>query len=408
MIKKLKVKFCILSVTALFVLLSVIVAGMNILNYNSVVDEADALLVLLSQNMGRFPEKGDRPDLMLPPDFSPETPYESRYFTVSYNEVDGSVSVDVSKIAAVDKEKAIEYAEKIVKSKKEKGFTEEYRYIVNRENGTVRISFIDCGRRLDAFEAFLWRSIIMSVLGLIVVSVVIFVLSEKIIKPIATAYEKQKRFVTDAGHEIKTPLTIISANADILEMEIGDNNESIRDIKVQTQRLRTLTEDLVSLSRMEEEGDIKKIHFPISEVVWETADSFLGLANAQNKRLTLNLQPMLTLVGDDKGIRRLVSALADNAIKYSPENSEIVISLSRVNKYICLSVLNETEVHINQQQLACIFDRFYRPDESRNSQIGGHGVGLSVAKAIVEANGGKIRANIPREKTFEIVAVFPQ
>lgn len=409
MIQRLKLKFILLSMTALFVLLTVIVAGMNIINYNSVIEEADSVLSVLSQNRGMFPEFEPnaigRPNDKLPPKLSPETPYESRYFSVSYNEMGDIVNVDVSKISAIDRENAVMFANKV---KDDKGFIGEYRYVVGNDMGGTRITFLDCGRKLEAFNKFLVSSITMSVIGYAVVFVIIFILSGKIIKPISEAYEKQKRFITDAGHEIKTPLTIINANADILEMEFDEPNESLIDIKEQTKRLKTLTEDLVMLSRMEEaEGGLPKIEFPISEVVTECSCSFKNLAVQENKEFILGIEPMLTLCGNDKEIRQLVSILLDNALKYSNNGGTVALTLARQNHSIMLSVYNTVDGEINPEQLKYVFDRFYRTDTSRNSETGGHGIGLSIAKAITTSHEGKIKATTNDGKSFIITATFP-
>ncbi len=408
MIQKLKLKFILLSMTALLVLLMVIVAGMNIMNYNSVIDEADTILSVLSQNRGIFPNFepniNSRPNDKIPLHWSPETPYESRYFSVFYNQMGNIVNVDVSKISAIDRDNAVTLASKVNSSK---GFVGEYRYIADEDMGGIRITFLDCGRKLEAFNQFLVSSIIMSVIGYVVVCVVIVILSGKIIKPIAESYEKQKQFITDAGHEIKTPLTIINANADILEMELNEPNESLIDIKEQAKRLKTLTEDLVMLSRMEEnDRQMPKIEFPISEVVTETVGSFKNLAVNEGKEFICNIEPMLTLNGNDKAIRQLVSILLDNALKYSNEGGTISLNLVRQNRSVILSVYNTINIDITSEQLKYVFDRFYRTDASRNSETGGHGIGLSIAKAIVISHDGKIKATTYDGKSFTIIATF--
>lgn len=220
MIRKLKFKFITLAMSALFALLAVIVTGMNVINYNSVVEESDAILLLLSDNKGMFPDimpdGGIVPGENRPPFFSPETPYESRYFSVLFGNSGEIIDINTSKIASIDDETAIEYAEMVIDKKQKKGFVSNYRYFVYSEFNNTRILFLDCGRKLDSFRSFLYTSIFMSLAGYAIVFIVITILSGKIINPIIESYEKQRRFITDAGHEIKTPLTIISANVDIL------------------------------------------------------------------------------------------------------------------------------------------------------------------------------------------------
>lgn len=407
MIRKLKRKFVLLSMTSLLVLLAVIVAGMNLLNYRSVVEEADAILSVLSQNKGMFPDADDRPDRKFPPRFSPETPYESRFFSVFYDGAGRAVNADVRKIASVSQEDAVSLADGVLEKDRLTGFAGSYRYMVDSAPGGTRVTFLDCGRRLDAFRQFLISSAFMSALGFGAVFTVILILSGRIIRPIAEAYKKQKRFITDAGHEIKTPLTIINANVDILELELGGENESLADIKGQTQRLKSLTEDLVMLSRMEEAEDkLLKIEFPVSDAVLEAAGEFRALAESENKEFICEIEPMLTLNGNDKSIRQLVSIFLDNALKYSPEGSKIKLTLAKQGRTIRLSVSNAANFDLDPAQLERVFDRFYRTDSSRNSETGGHGIGLSVAKAIVTAHGGKITAAVEDEKTFVVSALF--
>ncbi len=411
MIRKLKFKFVTLAMAALIILMVVVVAAMNIINYASVVEESDMILSVLSENRGNFPQGGGNGNNFgnrLPPNMSPEIPYESRHFTVVIDN-DGNVSnTDMSQIAAIDRTTAIEYAQKVLKKQNRKGFIGNYRYIVNNDFSDIRISFLDCGRRIDSFKAFLYTSSFVALAGLVVVFFAVFILSGKIIRPIAESYDKQKQFITDAGHEIKTPLTIINANVDILEMELGENNESLQDISQQTKRLRSLTEDLVMLARMEEsEQKMIKVGFPISDVVAETAAPFQHLAISEGKEFVLNIQPMLSFYGNDKSIAQLTSLLLDNALKYSPVDGTVALTLIKQNKNLYLSCFNTTEAEVKPEQLKHVFDRFYRTDASRNSETGGHGIGLSVAKAIVTAHGGKITAWTKDGHSFQITAEFP-
>lgn len=237
--------------------------------------------------------------------------------------------------------------------------------------------------------------------------ILLLLLSKRIVRPVAESYEKQKQFITDAGHELKTPLTIIGADADLAEMEWGEN-QWIQDIRRQTQRLTELTQDLIYLSRMEEEGlSLQSIDFPLSDVAEEMAHSFLPLAQNQGKRLEIAVQPMLSFRGDEKSIRQLCSILLDNALKYSPQEGELLFRLEKQGKNILLSVSNTTSQPIKKEELCHLFDRFYRTDPSHNSQTGGYGLGLSIARSIVTAHKGKIRAESPQESVLTIQVTLP-
>ena len=338
---------------------------------------------------------------------SPETPYESRFFTVLLNEKYEITDMNTDRITSVNNNKAIGFAKAALKKKSSNGFVGDFRYFLHKTNDGYRIIFLDCGRRLESFKSFLYTSIMMMVVGLFIAFIVIFISAGKIIKPIAESYYKQKRFITDAGHEIKTPLTIISANVELLQDELGEN-ESLADIKRQTNRLRSLTNDLVMLARMEEaEGTLQKIEFPISEVVSEAVIAFKNVAVNQGKEFVYNVEPMLTLNGNAKAIIQLVDILADNAIKYSPKTGKIVFNMSKNGRMIVIQVLNETNNQIDKYKINQVFERFYRMDTSRNSNLSGSGIGLSIAQAIVNAHGGKIQAWTKDGHSFRITASFP-
>ena len=337
-----------------------------------------------------------------------EMPYESRFFTVTVNDAGDVLSVDTGKIAAVDMADAVEYAQEALESAKERGFIDDDRWRkADTEDGALLL-FLDCGRNLDTFRSFLLTSIAVSALGLLAVFLLILAFSGRVVRPVAESYEKQKRFITDAGHEIKTPLAIIEADADVLEMELDGESEWLSDIRLQTRRLTDLTNDLVYLSRMEERADgAPFVDFPLSDVVDETAQSFHSRAMQKRQTFTGEIERNLTLHGDEKAIRQLVSILLDNAVKYTPEDGAIRLRLARQGKHAALSVWNTTATPIPRESLDKLFDRFYRTDPSRSSETGGHGIGLSIAKAVVGAHRGKITAETDDGQSLRITAQLP-
>lgn len=394
--------------SAFLLVLTIIIGGINIVNYGDVVDEADELLSILSENKGTFPIDPSGKNSHLPPRLSPETPYESRYFTVILNKNTGAViQTETGRIASVDTGEAIEYAKAALRGSQSTGFLDHYRYMIRQEDSRVQITFLDCGRKLDSFKGFLLTSIGISLMGYVIVFVLISFFSNRIIRPISESYEKQKRFITDAGHEIKTPLAIINADTDVLAMELGEN-EWLEDIQKQTQRLTSLTNDLVMLSKMEEsESSMQMMDFPFSEVVQDTLCSFQSMAQTQNKELRFHVEPLLSLYGNEKAITQLVNILLENALKYSPDSSVVSLTAIKQNRTIRLSVSNATIEPLPKDSIPLLFDRFYRIDPSRNSQTGGNGIGLSVAKAIVMTHKGKISASAVNDSLLEITAVLP-
>lgn len=406
MIRKLKVKFILLAMTALLLLLAVIVTGMNVINYNSIVMDADETLEYLSQNKGRFPEL-DKTGKKLPPHMTIETPYETRYFSVLLNKDGKAIQTDTSSITAIDPETAVDYAARAMETGKETAFCGDYRFVVYSEDISTRIIFLDCGRKLYSFQNFLISSICMACAGYIAFFAVILFFSGRILKPVTESYEKQKRFITDAGHELKTPLAIIKANAEVLEMEQGEN-EWLQGIQAQVQRLSSLTADLVYLSRMEEsDNSMPMIEFPFSDVVSETALSFQALAQTQHKEFLCTVPPMLSFVGNEKSIRQLVNILMDNALKYAPEEGVISLTVKKAGRYLCLTVYNTTREPVSKEAIRHLFERFYRADSSRSSETGGYGIGLSVAQAITAAHNGKISASTKDGASLEISVQLP-
>ena len=407
MIQKIRIRFISLAMAALFVLLAVIVTGMNVVNYNAIAEDADKKLELLSGNRGTFPEFGPGKKWPMPHNMTLETPHEVRYFSVLFSPDWEVIHTDTSRIRAIDEEAAIRYAHQAIATDRVSDYIDHYRFRISAEETALRISFLDCSREFSSFRSFLLISVCMSTVGYVAFFFVILFFSNRLLNPVVESYEKQKRFITDAGHEIKTPLAIISADVDVLEMEYGEN-EWLEGIQTQVKRLASLTNDLVYLSRMEEtEEKLQMIEFPFSDVVSETAQAFQGIAQATGKQFQCSVAPMLSLNGNEKSIRQLINILLDNAMKYSPEGGKVALSAERQGRYIHLSVWNITVVPVEKQNLSHIFERFYRLDSSRSTQTGGYGIGLSVAKAIVSAHNGKISAATQDGHSLQIYVQLP-
>lgn len=422
MIKKLRLKFIAVSLLSVFLVLLVIMGSINIMNYHGMVADCESVLAVLAENGGSFPKrqgfhggKQDKQDKQDKKDFSPfgdsafspEMAYESRYFTAKLDCQGNVLSVDTGMVAAVDSDEAAALAQAVWQKGRTRGFTGNYRYLRQDGDECDMLIFLDCRRNLSSFRSFLLYSVIGSAGGMLAFAGLVVLLSRNVMKPVQESYDKQKSFITDAGHEIKTPLTIIDADAAILEMECGEDNEWIADIRAQTKRLAALTKDLIYLSRMEEQQHpVQMIDFPLSDVIAETAQSFQSLAKVQEKTFDVDIQPMLSYCGDEKALTQLVSILLDNALKYSDSHGRIALSLHAKGKGVCLSVFNTSE-KVDTASLDRLFDRFYRADASRNSETGGYGIGLSIAKAVTEAHKGKITATSADGKSLTMTVTLP-
>ncbi|MBR4905695.1 MAG: HAMP domain-containing histidine kinase [Clostridia bacterium] len=416
MIRKLRWKFIAAAMLSLLLVLGTLITLINILNYRTLVTEADDMLVMLSEFDGSFPLWMNEPDQKDRFDdkgrgqrrvFDGERRYQSRYFIVVLSESGEVTETNLKSIVTVDEQTAVEMAETAAKKGRETGFSGDYRYLGVPENTGTRWIFLNREVELSTFRSFLWTSIGIALAGFVMVFVLLALLSSRIVRPIAQSYEKQKRFITDAGHELKTPITIIRADADVIAEDLPDS-EWLSDIRTQTDRLGTLTNELIYLSRMEEEGaKPQMMDFPLSDVVQDAAQPFSAIARTQNKALFVDVQPTLTLHGDENAIRKLVSILLDNAMKYSPEGGSIALSLKKSGRQIRLAVSN-TAQNVEKGSADRLFDRFYRADASRNSETGGFGLGLAIAKAVVEAHKGKIHAWSDDGKALTVEATFAE
>ena len=434
MIRKLRVRFIILSTASLLLLLGIIVISSSVLTYRELVENADRVLAMLAENgvhplpelppeQVRFPgtdaEKRDK-EFMGPfgrRPLSPESMYEARFFAVVLSAEGQVLRVDTQRLVMVDETEAGDYGEAAYRKKGARGFIGEFRYQkLTGENSDsdheMCVLFLDCGRNLFTFKHSLMINCLISFLGLVAVFIVIVVISGKIVRPVSESYEKQKQFISVAGHEIRTPVTIIDADAELLAMEIGDGNEWLQDICKQTKRMAVLTDNLLTLSRMDEHRQqYTMIDFPISDVVEETVLSFQALAHSWNRNIMTEIAPMLSFHGDEGSVRQLVGILLDNAIKYIREQADggcedILLKLGKKGRSLCLSVSNSSEP-VSEEQLKRFFERFYRTEQSRDSETGGYGLGLSIARSIVEAHRGKITASAPAAGTVRITVVLP-
>ena len=408
MIRKLRTRLVVACMLSLLLVITVILGVVLMSSYQGVVSDADRVLALLANNGGQFPVLKEDFDWETqgPRRQSKELGYEIRYFSVLMDQNREVVETDTDQIAAVDEATAIRYAEQVMEQDQSMGFLKDYRYLIASEGENTRVLFLDCGVSLVAFRGILFTSLWVAAVGLAAVLFLILLLSRRLVRPLILGYEKQKRFITDAGHEIKTPIAIIQADSEVLALEQGEN-EWIQDIQHQIRRLSTLTNDLIYLSRMEEDqGRGKFLPLTLSQVVTETAQSFQTMAKSQNKPFHLEIQPGLTMVGEEKALIQLVSVLLDNALKYAPEGGEIAVTLVRQGKYLRLTVEN-TAQNITKELLENLFDRFYRGDGSRNSSQGGYGIGLSIAKAVVQAHRGKISASAKGEDKLLITVLLP-
>lgn len=233
---------------------------------------------------------------------------------------------------------------------------------------------------------------------------IVVLLSFSVFKPVKEAFYKQKQFISNASHELKTPLTIISANAEVLKQN-GDN-PWVDNINSQTERLEFLVNDMLSLAKIDEgKTPLSSVEFNLSEVVINDVLPFDAVAFEKNKTLNLFVKPDITYKGDINSVKKIVNILIDNAVKHADSGGEINVYLKKENGKITLTVFN-TGSTVPEHSANKIFERFYRGEESRSRNSGGSGLGLAIAKSIADANKWKLTAQSKLNEYMSITVQF--
>ena len=398
MIYRLQKRFIVISTAAVLAVVALVFGVILALNISSMNRNMDLLADQVSEGGGRFPgsfEEKPRPDKFPLNDehsfdfITPETPFSTRHFTVLFDENGDVRQTFMESIFSIPEEKAIDYARDALSREKTRGWIYNYRYkVFSNETGSGVVLVDGSMSRSVLMQSITIAGIVLLVCAALVL-VLIFLLSKRAVKPIAESYEKQKQFVTDANHELKTPLTLIMANVEIAELELG-KNEWLDDIRSEGHRMTELVNQLVALSRMDEEGHKMNLtEVALSELVTDTFVEFEPLAKERGKGWSAWIDGDVTCIGDEALIRRLVGILMDNAVKYCDNGGEIHVTLRR-GRRVVLTVEN-TYAAVSEVELNRLFDRFYRADKARRF-TGGYGIGLSMAKAIVENHKGEITA----------------
>ncbi|MCR4991060.1 MAG: HAMP domain-containing histidine kinase [Lachnospiraceae bacterium] len=408
MLKKMRRRVILAAMLAFFAVITMIGVLVNLVNYGLVTSMADQTLsAILSfeEHSPKAPGPGEPPREPFRglPDM--ESNYMTRFFAVRFDENENAVFVSMDYIASVDSEKAVEYAKQILKRGNDHGYLKEYRFAKYEVNGITIVVFLNTFREQQSMKALFILTLAVSAVSLIIVFVLVTLFSGRAIRPIANNIKQQKQFITDASHELKTPLTSISTSVDVLEMEHGED-EWLANIRSQAGRMSKLVSELVTLSRLDEINPLpNKEEFSLSNAAWEIVEVYEPQAKASGKNLVINIQDDVSMVGEKAAIQQMLSVLLDNAVRYSDENADIRFDVNKKKNRINIEVFNTCERDIIPDEER-LFDRFYRPDDSRNSKTGGSGVGLAIAKAVTETHGGVISASCPSGKSMTIKVKF--
>lgn len=420
MIKKLRGKFIAVTMAVLVIVFLIVFATINISMHLDSIRQTDQLLEMLVDNDGNPPffrdDLKEKEFMPKEDDFRPESlenqqpksekPNDfnrvNRFFYVKTDEDFKATEYSFNMMYDFSEADADEYLEAAIAKRGESGSLSSMQFL--RGSKDYGYIFVFAERSVEIGMLVTLRNISLWAAGIscIVLLVFVFFLSKWIVRPVEEAFEKQKRFISDASHELKTPLTIISANADVLEHEIGENVR-LTHIQSQTERMGTLVTELLELARTDEQGMSAVFsEFDLSQATLETTLEFESRAFESGKLLEYDIADSIMFTGNESRIKQLVAILVDNAFNHSNEHGRIVVKLYESGAKKSIYVFN-SGTKIDESETDKIFERFYRSDLSRSRETGGYGLGLSIAKSIVDMHKGKIIASAKEDGTLFLV-----
>lgn len=385
--RRLRIQLTLFVAAALVVLLGVMFVGTYMVRRAQVDVDADKAIDQIIENDGETPK-----DMSGYSSSKIEGFYEMRYLMATVN-ADGTVEdANLDHVATVNADEAATMVRKALARGQERGYVGKFRYRVESGgDGTKTVVLLDRDRQIAALNDSVADEMKVYAGGVIAVTVIFLLVSKRIVRPIVSAHESQRQFVIDAGHDLRTPLSIISADADVLAMDVGEN-EWIDDIKDQVGVMSGLTESLIVLSRAATEDERAIGMVNLSDVVEREARGFKSRMLTEGHPLACEVEPNVYVRGNEQYLQRMVGALIDNAFKYSVACGKIEVRLAEHHLHTAeLTVSNATE-GVDPKEVGLWFGRFYQSDRARTHEAGGFGIGLSMVAAVARAHGGKARA----------------
>ena len=383
MIKKLSQRIFLLIMISLSTIIIGIILLFAILNYTNTISSRTSMMDRISG--GQIVRNNIEPK---PPE---EIAKENLEFKLQgvYNIVVENSKVIQNLNNNLEKE-IEEYAIKVSNKNSTTGIIGDYIYKVRRtKEERCHITLFEDKNAIFHIKTMIGFSIILSIVSLIVVYLRAKKVSKTIVKPVEETFEKQREFISDASHELKTPLAVIEANADVLENEVG-KNKWLSYIQTEIESMNKLINELLLLAKIENVGNIREYEtFSISKEVNIIVSMFESMAYEKKVKLNSNIEENVMLNGNKEDIEHIVSTLLDNAIKHTEKEKQVIVELQKEKNEIIIQVKNEGE-KIKEEEREKIFERFYRIDKSRNRKEKRYGLGLAIAKSTVEKYNGKI------------------
>ncbi len=409
MFRKLRIRFIGIASLAILIVLFFVVGVFNSARYIQTQNEITKVLTILTDNDGDFPAISKTTN-ELGGSVSTDTLFQYRYFsgsTDSHGDID---YLNSSNISDLTYEQDVKYIKSISNSGNERGSFKynghTYSYLVRKKaSGERVIVVLDVTNQLAGDLALTQLSIWMSIVSFSFFVFMVSIFSGKIIKPFVANYEKQRRFITNAGHELKTPLAIISANNELVEMMNGES-EWTKSTADQVSRLTGLINRMVTLARLEEQPEIVLSDLDFSTITKDAAEDFKGPVVRNGKTFIMDIQPNIHIKAEEKSIFELVTLLVDNANKYCDNKGKVVVKLSKANRLSKARLeISNTYAAGKDVNYSKFFERFYREDESHNNKKSGYGIGLSMAENMVKLFKGNISVSY-KENTITFLVTI--
>jgi len=382
MIKKLKQRIFLLIMLSLSIIMIGVIILYAVLNYNNTLNTTISMMTrFIDGESNRNYNKID--DYKLKPEFN----IDGLYRVIIQN------SVIIHGPENLRNNEINEFAQKILKRNNERGIIDNYIYNVNKINkNTTIISMIKDENTVLHIKTAIIFSAIMVVISLVVIFVIAKKLSKTIVKPVEETFEKQKQFISDASHELKTPLAVIEANADVLQEKVSEN-KWLGYIQNEIESMNKLINELLLLAKIENVDNIKEYtELNLSKEVEIILSMFESITYEKGVIIESNIDENIKLNGNKEDVERIVSTLTDNAIKHTEPQKKVIVNLKKEKNEIIFEVKNMGDP-IPEGEREKIFERFYRIDKSRNRQEKRYGLGLAIAKSTIEKYNGKIEVD---------------
>ncbi len=331
-------------------------------------------------------EDDEPPDLAFPPAKAPLFQL-STFYSVALSASGDVLAIDNGRNGIYSEEELLDIADTILNSKKDSGRTSGLTFRVESKDGYTLVAFMDNTVTDNSFQSLIRYTLIFGGIAILICFVFADYIAYRIVRPLEDNDKKQKQFVSDAGHELKTPISVISANAELLSRQIG-SNEWLENIRYENERMGELVTQLLDLSRAEN-AQLQMEETDFSHLVTGEVLSFESIAFDKGLTIQSDIEDGIRIIGNRSQLAQLASILLDNAVRHSDGGHEIGISLCRQDHHTLLTVVNNGKELTSEQQNH-LFDRFYRADDVRNSESRHYGLGLAIAKAIADAHKGYI------------------